>query len=97
MSVQYKIPDYVHISQDCRQLLSRIFVANASRVWIILKLLLLYTRVVVVVFVVIVIITAFAIAAIWSNYEKFSNFCLSFLKYSLLTLETFLCGESLLV
>ncbi|KVH93497.1 Protein kinase, ATP binding site-containing protein [Cynara cardunculus var. scolymus] len=31
MSVQYKIPDYVHISQDCRHLLSRIFVANASR------------------------------------------------------------------
>ena len=94
MSVQYKIPDYVHISQDCRQLLSRIFVANASRVCVILKLLLLYSRVVVVV---IVIITAFAIAAIWSNYEKFSNFCLSFLKYSLLTLETFLCGESLQV
>jgi len=31
MSVQYKIPDYVHISQDCRHLLSRIFVANSSR------------------------------------------------------------------
>lgn len=31
MSVQYKIPDYVHISQDCRQLLARIFVANAAR------------------------------------------------------------------
>ncbi|KAL7119579.1 hypothetical protein ACP275_02G071300 [Erythranthe tilingii] len=31
MAVQYKIPDYVHISQDCRHLLSRIFVANASR------------------------------------------------------------------
>ncbi|KAG0464644.1 hypothetical protein HPP92_018808 [Vanilla planifolia] len=28
MSVQYKIPDHVHISQDCRHLLSRIFVAN---------------------------------------------------------------------
>ncbi|XWS40021.1 hypothetical protein CRYUN_Cryun18bG0104400 [Craigia yunnanensis] len=32
MSVQYKIPDYVHISQDCKHLLSRIFVANPSRV-----------------------------------------------------------------
>ncbi|XP_039122621.1 serine/threonine-protein kinase SAPK7 [Dioscorea cayenensis subsp. rotundata] len=31
MSVQYKIPDYVHISQDCKQLLSRIFVANPMR------------------------------------------------------------------
>jgi len=32
MAVQYKIPDYVHISQDCKQLLSRIFVANPLRV-----------------------------------------------------------------
>ena len=32
MAVQYKIPDYVHISQDCRHLLSRIFVANPIRV-----------------------------------------------------------------
>ncbi|KAL2504704.1 Serine/threonine-protein kinase SRK2B [Abeliophyllum distichum] len=31
MAAQYKIPDYVHISQDCRHLLSRIFVANSSR------------------------------------------------------------------
>ncbi|KAJ6821653.1 serine/threonine-protein kinase SAPK7 [Iris pallida] len=31
MSVQYKIPDYVHISQECRQLLSRIFVVNPMR------------------------------------------------------------------
>ncbi|KAL0335247.1 UNVERIFIED_CONTAM: Serine/threonine-protein kinase SRK2A [Sesamum radiatum] len=31
MAVQYRIPDYVHISQDCRHLLSRIFVATASR------------------------------------------------------------------
>ncbi|KAJ0040256.1 hypothetical protein Pint_27524 [Pistacia integerrima] len=31
MAVQYKIPDYVHISQDCRHLLSRIFVANPAR------------------------------------------------------------------
>ncbi|KHG21217.1 Serine/threonine-protein kinase SRK2B [Gossypium arboreum] len=31
MSVQYKIPDYVHISQDCKHLLSRIFVASPSR------------------------------------------------------------------
>jgi serine/threonine-protein kinase SRK2 len=28
MSVQYKIPEYVHVSQNCRNLLSRIFVAN---------------------------------------------------------------------
>ncbi|KAE8009041.1 hypothetical protein FH972_005499 [Carpinus fangiana] len=28
MAVQYKIPDYVHISQDCKHLLSRIFVPN---------------------------------------------------------------------
>ncbi|KAK3141057.1 hypothetical protein QOZ80_4BG0329020 [Eleusine coracana subsp. coracana] len=28
MSVQYKIPEYVHVSQICRHLLSRIFVAN---------------------------------------------------------------------
>ncbi|MCH99031.1 serine/threonine-protein kinase SRK2A-like, partial [Trifolium medium] len=32
MAVQYKIPDYVHITQDCRHLLSRIFVANPARV-----------------------------------------------------------------
>ncbi|RRT41483.1 hypothetical protein BHE74_00058781, partial [Ensete ventricosum] len=32
MSVQYKIPDYVHISQDCKQLISRIFVANPMKV-----------------------------------------------------------------
>ncbi|XP_039049046.1 serine/threonine-protein kinase SAPK7-like [Hibiscus syriacus] len=31
MGVQYKIPDYVHISQDCKNLLSRIFVAHPSR------------------------------------------------------------------
>lgn len=31
MAVQYKIPDYVHVSQDCKHLLSRIFVTNASR------------------------------------------------------------------
>ncbi|KAF7834094.1 serine/threonine-protein kinase SRK2A [Senna tora] len=31
MAVQYKIPDYVHISQDCKHLLSRIFVANPLR------------------------------------------------------------------
>ncbi|XVF60932.1 hypothetical protein PTKIN_Ptkin08bG0087800 [Pterospermum kingtungense] len=30
MAVQYKIPDYVHVSQDCRNLLARIFVANPS-------------------------------------------------------------------
>ncbi|CAI0519159.1 unnamed protein product [Linum tenue] len=28
MSVQYSIPDYVRVSADCKQLLSRIFVAN---------------------------------------------------------------------
>ncbi|KFK32775.1 hypothetical protein AALP_AA6G287000 [Arabis alpina] len=28
MAVKYKIPGYVHISEDCRKLLSRIFVAN---------------------------------------------------------------------
>ncbi|XP_044462089.1 serine/threonine-protein kinase SRK2A-like isoform X2 [Mangifera indica] len=31
MAVQYKIPDYVHISQDCKNLLSHIFVANPVR------------------------------------------------------------------
>ncbi|GMY12648.1 serine/threonine-protein kinase [Fagus crenata] len=31
MAVQYKVPDYVHISQDCKHLLSRLFVANPSR------------------------------------------------------------------
>ncbi|KAH7575774.1 hypothetical protein JRO89_XS02G0216700 [Xanthoceras sorbifolium] len=31
MAVQYKIPDYVHISQECRNLLSHIFVANPAR------------------------------------------------------------------
>ncbi|XP_008784212.1 serine/threonine-protein kinase SAPK7-like [Phoenix dactylifera] len=31
VSVQYKIPEFVHISQDCRQLLARIFVANPAR------------------------------------------------------------------
>nr|AFK33547.1 unknown [Medicago truncatula] len=31
MAVQYKIPDYVHISQECRHLLSRIFVASPAR------------------------------------------------------------------
>ncbi|GKV18893.1 hypothetical protein SLEP1_g29214 [Rubroshorea leprosula] len=31
MAAQYKIPDRVHISQDCRHLLSLIFVANPSR------------------------------------------------------------------
>ncbi|KAG9135471.1 hypothetical protein Leryth_007229 [Lithospermum erythrorhizon] len=31
MAVQYKIPDYVRISQDCRHLLSLLFVANPAR------------------------------------------------------------------
>jgi len=39
MAVQYKIPDYVHISQDCKHLLSRLFVATPSRVCIMLLLL----------------------------------------------------------
>jgi hypothetical protein len=32
LSVQYSIPDYVHISVECRHLLSRIFVANPAKV-----------------------------------------------------------------
>eukprot|EP00252_Welwitschia_mirabilis_P005102 TRINITY_DN1551_c0_g1_i1.p1 TRINITY_DN1551_c0_g1~~TRINITY_DN1551_c0_g1_i1.p1 ORF type:complete len:284 (-),score=16.36 TRINITY_DN1551_c0_g1_i1:30-881(-) len=32
LNVQYTIPDYVHISGECRQLLSRIFVADPSKV-----------------------------------------------------------------
>ncbi|CAL9054392.1 unnamed protein product [Musa banksii] len=31
MSVQYTIPEYVHISKDCRQLLSGIFMADPSK------------------------------------------------------------------
>ncbi|KAM1014632.1 hypothetical protein ACFX2C_044593 [Malus domestica] len=31
MGVHYKIPDHVHMSQECRHLLSRIFVANPAR------------------------------------------------------------------
>ncbi|XP_052139725.1 serine/threonine-protein kinase SAPK4 [Oryza glaberrima] len=31
MSVQYKIPDYVHISAECKQLIARIFVNNPLR------------------------------------------------------------------
>ncbi|OEL22987.1 Serine/threonine-protein kinase SAPK7 [Dichanthelium oligosanthes] len=31
MSIQYKIPEYVHVSQDCKDLLSRIFVANSAK------------------------------------------------------------------
>ncbi|XP_061336580.1 serine/threonine-protein kinase SAPK2-like isoform X2 [Gastrolobium bilobum] len=31
LSVHYSIPDYVRISKDCRQLLSRIFVANPEK------------------------------------------------------------------
>ncbi|CAN1259043.1 Serine/threonine-protein kinase SAPK3 [Linum perenne] len=31
MSVQYSIPDYVRVSADCKQLLSRIFVANPAK------------------------------------------------------------------
>lgn len=32
LSVQYSIPDYVHISVECRHLLSRIFVASPAKV-----------------------------------------------------------------
>ncbi|XP_074292845.1 serine/threonine-protein kinase SAPK7-like [Silene latifolia] len=31
MAVQYKIPEYVHISKDCKDLLSRIFTTSPSR------------------------------------------------------------------
>lgn len=31
MSVQYKIPEYVHVSQPCRHLLSRLFVASPHK------------------------------------------------------------------
>lgn len=31
MNVQYKIPEYVHISQDCRHVISRIFTTSPSR------------------------------------------------------------------
>ncbi|SPT18432.1 unnamed protein product [Triticum aestivum] len=31
MSIQYKIPEYVHVSQDCKQLLASIFVANPAK------------------------------------------------------------------
>ncbi|KAF3500711.1 hypothetical protein F2Q69_00045206 [Brassica cretica] len=31
MAIQYKIPDYVHISQECKHLLSRIFVTNPAK------------------------------------------------------------------
>nr|BAV91469.1 protein kinase superfamily protein [Freesia alba] len=30
MGIQYKIPDHIHLSQDCKQLLSQIFVANPT-------------------------------------------------------------------
>ncbi|KAM0873345.1 hypothetical protein ACQ4PT_038142 [Festuca glaucescens] len=31
MSIQYKIPEYVHVSQDCKNLLAGIFVANPAK------------------------------------------------------------------
>ncbi|KAJ3700384.1 hypothetical protein LUZ61_004089 [Rhynchospora tenuis] len=31
MAVQYNIPEYVHISQDCRELIARIFVSNPAK------------------------------------------------------------------
>ncbi|KAL4337506.1 hypothetical protein AHAS_Ahas12G0117000 [Arachis hypogaea] len=36
MSVQYFIPDYVHLSSECRYLLTHIFVANPTKASIIL-------------------------------------------------------------
>ncbi|KAG9151687.1 hypothetical protein Leryth_001982 [Lithospermum erythrorhizon] len=30
MGIQYKIPEHIHLSQECRDLLSRIFVANCA-------------------------------------------------------------------
>jgi serine/threonine-protein kinase SRK2 len=32
LSVQYSIPDYVHISTECRDLISKIFVGNPATV-----------------------------------------------------------------
>lgn len=32
LNVQYSVPDYVHISQECRHLISRIFVADPAKV-----------------------------------------------------------------
>ena len=32
LTVQYSIPDYVHISPECRRLISRIFVADPATV-----------------------------------------------------------------
>lgn len=32
LSVQYSIPDYVHISPECRHLISRIFVGDPAKV-----------------------------------------------------------------
>lgn len=32
LSVHYSIPDYVHVSIECKHLLSRIFVANPEKV-----------------------------------------------------------------
>lgn len=32
LGVQYSVPDYVHISPECQDLISRIFVANPSTV-----------------------------------------------------------------
>jgi len=39
MAVQYKIPEYVRISQDCRHLLSQIFTTNPARVCLSLEFL----------------------------------------------------------
>jgi serine/threonine-protein kinase SRK2 len=41
MSIQYKIPEYVHVSQDCKDMLAKIFVANPAKVFI---YRLIYTR-----------------------------------------------------
>ncbi|KAF5821585.1 putative non-specific serine/threonine protein kinase [Helianthus annuus] len=44
IAVQYKIPDCAHISQDCRHLLSRIFVPNALRVRVANTFTISYTK-----------------------------------------------------
>lgn len=69
MAVQYKIPDYVHISQDCKHLLSRIFVATPSRVCIMLLLLNLVLNLVL-------------ITEIWVSYNVLQLSCLISLSIS---------------
>jgi hypothetical protein len=38
MSIQYKIPEYAHVSQDCKDMLAKIFVANPAKVLIYIDL-----------------------------------------------------------